>query len=88
MAEAEKIIKTRTVTKTIGVTLTLTTEEAGALAAVLKNVGGLPCNTLRGKTDKVLNALCRSGFYGSEELKSLSGSVYFQRGGIQRGGLR
>ena len=57
---------TRTVTKTIkeevtdGVVLTLTDQEAEALARVLGRIGGVPSGT-RGQTQSVYDALYEAG---------------------------
>lgn len=56
-----------TVVSVPGITLTITEEEASALAAVLMHVAGSPTESRRGLTHKVLRALEAVGVDSSDD---------------------
>ena len=63
----------------IGVTLSLTMDEAKALQTVLRRVGGDPYKTARGYTDNVVSALSEGGAPAGDYFPVAcgSGSIYF-----------
>lgn len=77
MANAVKATETRSKTveeKVSVVKLTLELDEAQAVLAVLKNVGG-PHKSRRGKTDAVADAIARAGVYADGSI-GVIGAVY------------
>lgn len=89
MAEATPIVEEEIKIFTTGVTLTLTREEAYALAVLFEMVGGNPKTTARGFIDSVSDALKGAGFdadYVAVDASSLfeNGPLYFNAESLRR----
>lgn len=90
MAEATPIVKEEIKIFTTGVTLTLTREEAYALAVLLAMVGGDPKTTARGFIDSVSDALEGAGFDSdhvgdrTHSLFEAGASLYFNDESLRR----
>jgi hypothetical protein len=82
MAKAEKNIE-RVTTETVTFTLTLTTDEAFAVASLLGRVGGNRETSARKDTETVLRALEAAGvgWYGSKVDRTLTGHLTYNTRG-------
>lgn len=76
-AYTESVTKYKSVPS--GVTLTLTDDEAQALAVILGNIGGDPDETGRGPISKIADALYTAKYssMGSKYYGLTKGSIYF-----------
>lgn len=90
MAEATPIVEEEIKIFTTGVTLTLTREEAYALAVLFAMVGGDPKTTARGIIDSVADALKGAGFDWhlvtdrAHSLFEAGASLYFNAESLRR----